>query len=520
MRISKTAKNLFKGRVGAYRISDIFLAAIGNPKLLGLAIKHVSNRRARALEGGLIAMQSVDAVIPEQTPVSSAADLIEELGQKFGVILIKRGAHETSIGIADLYFLSALLLMKNRTEGARFTVDDRAVQYHDPEFRRLVLTAHCIKFHFMRPDLKSETISVEPYVRHETGVWLSNNIQNKHLRALHDDHLKKPSLTHAEDILNGKDLTLSSLDRKIDAVYTWVDHSDPAWAKLYDEAMGGKAAQYDANNISRFHNNEELKYSLRSLHTYAPWFNKIYIVTNCRKPHWAEEANDKIVWVDHAEILPESALPTFNSHTIESALHKIPDLSEHFVYFNDDMFLAKPIEKEFFFDPNGTSKSFLESYGMVSGTPKVGDADYLNASRNASRLLKDATGCVATQLHRHTGYALRKSVLFEIEQRWSDALNDLRHNKFRTVNDLNLTSFLYHHYALAKGYARTADINAVMVKTMDIRWRALLETTAPPACDTFCINEGGILPPAADWHETIAEFLRSRFPEPAPWEHS
>src|SRR5690606_13061595 len=42
-------------------------------------------------------------------------------------------------------------------------------------------------------------------------------------------------------------------------------------------------------------------------------------------------------------------LPSFNSNVIEIYMHKIPGLTEHFVYFNDDFFIINNVGKERFF---------------------------------------------------------------------------------------------------------------------------------------------------------------------------
>jgi len=120
---------------------------------------------------------------------------------------------------------------------------------------------------------------------------------------------------------------------------------------------------------------------------------------------------------------------------IESCLHRIPGLSENFLYLNDDVFLAKPLAKSFFFDASGASHSFLETYGMVSGDVSTGDPDYLNASRNVAGILRNELGFTPTQLHQHTAFALRQSVLAEIEERWAGSFAKLRKNKFRTPGD-------------------------------------------------------------------------------------
>ena len=162
----------------------------------------------------------------------------------------------------------------------------------------------------------------------------------------------------------------------------------------------------------------------------------------------------------HEDVIAPEHLPTFNSHVIESYLHRIPDLAEHFVYLNDDFFVMRPLPKAHFFNANGTSRIQFEPYAMVAGPVRPGDADYLNAARNSARLIEERFGHVPTQLHRHVPYALRRSTLAAIEAEFADAFAEFRRNRFRRSNDVNLTSFLYHHYALATARRRSRTARA------------------------------------------------------------
>ena len=47
--------------------------------------------------------------------------------------------------------------------------------------------------------------------------------------------------------------------------------------------------------------------------------------------------------------MPKECLPTFNSCAIELHMHKIEGLSEHFVYFNDDIIINSHIDPDYFF---------------------------------------------------------------------------------------------------------------------------------------------------------------------------
>ena len=138
---------------------------------------------------------------------------------------------------------------------------------------------------------------------------------------------------------------------KIDFVLPWVDGGDPQWQterKRYDADRAG-AADGDANNDCRYRDFGLLRYWFRSVERFAPWVNRIFFVTCGQKPDWLNESNPKLRLVRHDEYIPADCLPTFHSNTIELNLHRIPDLSEQFVLFNDDVFLLHPLSPAFFF---------------------------------------------------------------------------------------------------------------------------------------------------------------------------
>ncbi|MBR3675745.1 MAG: Stealth CR1 domain-containing protein [Alphaproteobacteria bacterium] len=139
----------------------------------------------------------------------------------------------------------------------------------------------------------------------------------------------------------------------IDLVYLWVDGNDEKWRKEKIKWAQRENAQIDAANDCRFIDNEELRYSLRSVEQNAPWIHKIFIVTNGQIPQWLNTSHPKIKIITHDQIMPKDALPTFNSEAIETCLANIPGLSEYFLYANDDFFIGKPVFPDYFFDENG-----------------------------------------------------------------------------------------------------------------------------------------------------------------------
>lgn len=298
----------------------------------------------------------------------------------------------------------------------------------------------------------------------------------------------------------------------IDAVYTWVNHADPDWQAHW--AATFPEEPYDPD---RYTSNDELLYSLRSLNKYAPWLNKIHIVSNCSCPEWLD-LSGKINWVKHEEIFPDrSALPTFNSHAIETCLHRIDGLTESFIYLNDDFVLSQPCLPSDFFDETGRSLAYFEPYGMVSNSPSdIEQPDYLIAANNSKALIKSVYSTYeARNLHRHVPYALKKSILSEVETKFSTSFDHTRHAKRRSDKDINLTSFLYHHYAYASGKAVKADATGLIVRPGNASSVAGRDSYK---YKLLCFNDGNGSSIDGTYKTKTQAFFDKRFPERAPWE--
>lgn len=133
---------------------------------------------------------------------------------------------------------------------------------------------------------------------------------------------------------------------EIDFVMPWVDGSDENWRK---EKKRCQPAGNDDDGEERFRDWDNLKYWFRGVEKYAPWVRKIHFITWGHLPEWMDTSHPKLHVVKHEDYIPEQFLPTFNSNTIELNMHRINGLSEHFVYFNDDIFLLKQLRQEDFF---------------------------------------------------------------------------------------------------------------------------------------------------------------------------
>lgn len=140
-----------------------------------------------------------------------------------------------------------------------------------------------------------------------------------------------------------------SNDFPIDFVIVWVDMNDPKWQEDFARAKGMENTDTYNTGMERFRDYGFLKYWFRGVEKFAPWVNKIHFLTCGQKPEWLDVSHPKIHLVEHKDIIPAQYLPTFNSGVIERYIHKIPGLSEHFVYFNDDFYLLRPTPVERFF---------------------------------------------------------------------------------------------------------------------------------------------------------------------------
>ncbi|NBM57125.1 glycosyl transferase [Proteus sp. G2667] len=137
---------------------------------------------------------------------------------------------------------------------------------------------------------------------------------------------------------------------KIDFVIPWVDPTDPKWKREFNIHYKEKSG-IDAT-FERYRDWDLLKFWFRGVEQCAPWVNKVHFITNGHTPRWLNLNYEKLNFIRHEDYIPQQFLPTFSSHPIEIFLHKIKDLSEKFVYFNDDFFLIDKVYPFDFFHKN------------------------------------------------------------------------------------------------------------------------------------------------------------------------
>lgn len=246
---------------------------------------------------------------------------------------------------------------------------------------------------------------------------------------------------------------------KIDLVYLWCDGNATLWiAKKNRFLTQEKQVELNAANDCRFIDNEELRYSLRSVEMYAPWVNRIFIITDAQTPHWLDTTHPKIKIIDHRELFTPEQLPLFNSVAIEQRIAHIQGLSEHFIYANDDMMFANPTSPSYFFTPKGqpifrlvkvTKKQYLEIKNdfffstIISGI----DAIKQDFGRDFEALLPS---------HQIDAYQ-KSSILQCLEQYKAWSLKTISH-RFRHGSDMQ--RHLFSLFAIATGQMKLETYGA------------------------------------------------------------
>lgn len=154
-------------------------------------------------------------------------------------------------------------------------------------------------------------------------------------------------------------------NEKIDFVVLWVDPSDPEWQdnrKKYQKQA--RINELIDDNEERYRDWGLFRYWFRGVEKYAPWVNKVHLVTCGHIPEWINRYHPKLNIVNHSDFMPSDILPTFNTNAIELCLHKIPGLAEQFVLFNDDVFITRRTNPTDFFK-NGLPVNTMALFALM-----------------------------------------------------------------------------------------------------------------------------------------------------------
>lgn len=272
------------------------------------------------------------------------------------------------------------------------------------------------------------------------------------------------------------------MSMKIDFVLIWVDGNDPEWKASFQQYIS-LCNKGDDHSVIRYRDWDNLKYWFRGVEKFAPWVNKIHFVTCSHLPNWLNVNAKKINIVKHSDYIKSEYLPTFSAFPIELNLHRIKDLSEHFVFFNDDFFIIDKVEPERFFK-NGLpcdSAALNAISPLLKGITHnvVNDIMIINSHFKKYDVLKN--NITKWFNYKYGIQSLRTLALFPwpyftgfydhhfpstflkstFEEVWRLNENKLREttaSRFRSMSDVN--QWLFRYWQLVKGNFYPINVNS------------------------------------------------------------
>lgn len=300
-------------------------------------------------------------------------------------------------------------------------------------------------------------------------------------------------------------------NHKVDIVIPWVDSADPLWQSEFKKFT-------DANTVGDYHPIRYrdwglLRYWFRGIEHFMPWVNKIHFVTSGHLPEWIDLSNPKLNWVKHTDFIPSDYLPTFSANTIELNIHRIEGLSDRFIYFNDDMFVLRPVPEERFF-----RKGFPCDLAVMTAKPSDGgiihmainDLDIIDKHfykrkqllRYFSKWfnLRYGVGVINNILlspwrdfsgfiDPHLPSPFLKSTLKEVWESEPGTLDKTCRARFRTNDDVN--QWLFRYWQLAQGNFSPLNIrkNALSLDITDDTIADITDKITDGHLDMICLND-------------------------------
>ena len=262
-----------------------------------------------------------------------------------------------------------------------------------------------------------------------------------------------------------------AMSEKVDFVLTWVDGNDPDWQDVRNQHI---KYSNESKNTIRFRDWDNLHYWFRGIEKFVPWVNRIHLVTWGHLPAWLNQNHPKLNIVKHEDYIPGEYLPTFSARTLELNLHRINGLTDKFVYFNDDIFITRPVKETDFFK-NGKPRDIAVMDICIKGDEIHGGSLYnsimsINKYFRKSKVVrenffkwynpiygkyllktillipwKNITGFYTP----HLANPFLKSTFIEVWDKEKEQLEQTSFNKFRTKMDVS--QYLFRYWQLASG---------------------------------------------------------------------
>ncbi len=268
----------------------------------------------------------------------------------------------------------------------------------------------------------------------------------------------------------------------IDIVITWVDGNEPLHKKKIQTYLNESISKYeDIAAPTRFRSEGEIYFCVASILRFATFVRKIFIISDQQNPCMEDfihtnfpDTKIKCEIIDHTTIFSgyEQYLPVFNSLSIETCLFRIPDLSENFVYFNDDVILLRPIrETDWFIDDKavafGSSRLiFVDKFISFLKPTKNGHKPfgYKDSIINATNHL--SVKYTYFQI-THTPQPLKRSILEQFYLKNPSVFISNISHKFRNYTQFNPQALFYMLALKAEKCIVNSENKLLLIKPID-----------------------------------------------------
>ncbi|WP_151765707.1 Stealth CR1 domain-containing protein [Acinetobacter colistiniresistens] len=266
----------------------------------------------------------------------------------------------------------------------------------------------------------------------------------------------------------------------IDVVITWVDGQDSQLNQKRQKYLNTLIAK-EAASQTRFASNNEIYFCIASILKYMPEVGTIYLITDQQKPLWLDEfvnqglcSAGKIKIIDHMQLFKgyEEYLPTFNSLSIETMFWNIPELAEHFIYFNDDVFLNAPLSGSDCFEQDKVIiYGHWKSNGLIKAKYSVRKAlsrwsgQELQPKFTVAQMLSaEMAGLNQYYELHHRPHFIKKKIVQEYFSQHQDTLKHQISFRFRHIEQF-LPVGLANHLSIQKQQAvLKADVDVAYIK--------------------------------------------------------
>lgn len=278
----------------------------------------------------------------------------------------------------------------------------------------------------------------------------------------------------------------------IDYVFPYVNSSDIIWQRTYNKFCEDNKIKENqfGNEKARFRDFGDLvRFTFRSIAKNMPWINNIFFIVQSESqvPEWLDKSKVKIIY--HDQFIPARYLPTYNSTTIEMFLWNIPELNEHFIYSNDDLFALNPCNESDFYSNTGLPKAHLKTKSKIFNMT----AFRQTIVNGQDLILKDFPDKAPDKdTFYRTGHLMSPFLKSTVKKVWNKHRIEIGNNITNFRSDKNVNQYIYTFYQVFSGQYIDEVFNGKYMDTQMLSIDEICDILLTSNYKVICINDSGL----------------------------